>query len=158
MRVPEHLLPETMVEWGEIPPGFETLCSESISDSTLKRNVLQVYPEVGCGCDNLPTTTTMTSFPLVNSPSNKPLATLTGTTVFDSKLPPLAQAPNEVRRSEATSEGSELPDDCCSIQSLTTLLLASLLAPLIAACHLSEHLLQYQWTQGSGAFVCISAS
>ncbi|GMI43032.1 hypothetical protein TrCOL_g2441 [Triparma columacea] len=84
-----------MVEWGEIPPGFETLCCESIKNSVLSRSVLQIYPEVGCACDNLPTTTTQSTHPLNDPPSNTPHSALTGASIFDSKLPPLAQAPNE---------------------------------------------------------------
>lgn len=60
--VPEHMVPESMVEWGQIPSCFEVIVSEDItndnedeSQSTLQRSIVTVMPEVGCGLDNLDT-------------------------------------------------------------------------------------------------------
>lgn len=64
--VPEHLVPESMVEWGQIPNCLECIVSEDVlalhadeaesdSESILERNVVTVMPEVGCGLDNLDT-------------------------------------------------------------------------------------------------------
>jgi len=58
--VPEHLVPESMIEWGEIPSSFETLTSEDWvangnddSAEEFGRTTITVLPEVGCGIDNL---------------------------------------------------------------------------------------------------------
>lgn len=62
--VPEHLVPESMIEWGEIPSSLETLSSEdwigdgddTESAKELERITISVLPEVGCGIDNLEVT------------------------------------------------------------------------------------------------------
>jgi len=61
--VPEHLVPESMIEWGEIPSSLETLSSEdwigdgdTDSAKELERTTISVLPEVGCGIDNLEVT------------------------------------------------------------------------------------------------------
>lgn len=60
--VPEHLVPESMVEWGEIPSSLETLTSEDLIDNddtdsaNMERITISVLPEVGCGLDNLEVT------------------------------------------------------------------------------------------------------
>jgi len=76
--VPEHLVPESMIEWGDIPSSLETLASEdwiiaaendndeddgehtntpspSVKQD-LERTTITVLPEVGCGIDNLEVT------------------------------------------------------------------------------------------------------
>jgi len=75
--VPEHYVPESMVEWGQVPSCLEIIVSEdlhtgatastentSASTSTtasfsnhhiLERTTVTVMPEVGCGLDNLDT-------------------------------------------------------------------------------------------------------
>ena len=62
--VPEHLVPESMVEWGDIPSYLEVLVSEDVLDDDdeqqhqheMERTTITVLPEVGCGIDNLETT------------------------------------------------------------------------------------------------------
>lgn len=61
--VPEYLVPESMIEWGEIPSCLETLGSEdwigdgeTESAKDLERTTITVLPEVGCGIDNLEVT------------------------------------------------------------------------------------------------------
>ncbi len=81
--VPEHLVPESMIEWGDIPSYLEVLVSEDFlvkedTDITqgddnnkgddgdddqnkkarrmMERTTITVLPEVGCGIDNLETT------------------------------------------------------------------------------------------------------
>lgn len=55
--VPEHLVPESMIEWGDIPSHLETLTSENESgENVTVRTTTIVLPEVGCGIDNLETT------------------------------------------------------------------------------------------------------
>ncbi|KAL7529707.1 hypothetical protein ACHAXR_003110 [Thalassiosira sp. AJA248-18] len=61
--VPEHLVPESMLEWGEIPSSLEVLNSEVWVDDgdettmgDLERTTITVLPEVGCGIDNLEVT------------------------------------------------------------------------------------------------------
>eukprot|EP00578_Thalassiosira_sp_NH16_P009283 CAMPEP_0181121288 /NCGR_PEP_ID=MMETSP1071-20121207/24655_1 /TAXON_ID=35127 /ORGANISM="Thalassiosira sp., Strain NH16" /LENGTH=368 /DNA_ID=CAMNT_0023206091 /DNA_START=201 /DNA_END=1307 /DNA_ORIENTATION=+ len=57
--VPEHLVPESMIEWGEVPSYFEVLSSEDWTSNDendaeeLARTTITVLPEVGCGIDNL---------------------------------------------------------------------------------------------------------
>ena len=62
--VPEHMIPESMLEWGEIPSSLETLTSEDIinDNETLERTTITVLPEVGCGIDNLEVTKKSTTF------------------------------------------------------------------------------------------------
>ena len=54
--VPDHLIPETMLEWGDIPSHLETLVSENETADGIHRTTITVLPEVGCGIDNLETT------------------------------------------------------------------------------------------------------
>lgn len=54
--VPDHLVPEAMLEWGDVPPHLETLTSENQTDGGIERTIITVLPEVGCGIDNLETT------------------------------------------------------------------------------------------------------
>ena len=47
--VPEYLLPESMIEWGQVPSSWEVLTSEDWKDDcdlALERNVAKVVPEV----------------------------------------------------------------------------------------------------------------
>eukprot|EP00956_Cyclotella_meneghiniana_P037281 scaffold136414_cov60-Cyclotella_meneghiniana.AAC.3 len=55
--VPEHLVPESMLEWGDIPSHLEVLTSENESGENVlvTRTTITVLPEVGCGIDNLET-------------------------------------------------------------------------------------------------------
>lgn len=54
--VPEHLVPESMIEWGDIPSYLEVLVSEDFLEEKMERTTITVLPEVGCGIDNLETT------------------------------------------------------------------------------------------------------
>jgi len=62
IRVPEHLVPESMIEWGNIPGCLETIISENVQNNEISTNLqmdrftLSILPEVGCGVDNLETT------------------------------------------------------------------------------------------------------
>lgn len=55
--VPDHLVPQSMLDWGDIPSYFEVLTSEDWTPSKcgdgLERTSITVLPEVGCGIDNL---------------------------------------------------------------------------------------------------------
>jgi len=66
--IPEYYVPETLIEWGQIPSSFELLTSEDYTDITtteeqeqptqllqLNRVGIKVLPAVGCGIDNLDT-------------------------------------------------------------------------------------------------------
>jgi len=71
--IPEYYVPETLIEWGQIPSSFELLTSEDYTDTTtttttdeplqqqqptqlqLNRVGIKVLPAVGCGIDNLDT-------------------------------------------------------------------------------------------------------
>lgn len=58
--VPEHLVPRSMLEWGQHPKTLEIIVSEDFAqvddeESTIifDRTCLTVLPEIGCGIDNL---------------------------------------------------------------------------------------------------------
>ena len=62
ISVPEHLVPASMLEWGDIPSSLEILTSEDWLSSSnddcndakeMERTTITVLPEVGCGIDNL---------------------------------------------------------------------------------------------------------
>ena len=58
--VPEHLVPEAMIEWDAAPETLEVLTSDDVQMDNdggmiLERVEVQVMPEVGCGLDNLDT-------------------------------------------------------------------------------------------------------
>ena len=65
ITVPEHLVPASMLEWGDIPSSLEILTSEDWLSSSnddcneaeeMERTTITVLPEVGCGIDNLEVT------------------------------------------------------------------------------------------------------
>lgn len=65
IHVPEHLVPEAMIEWGQVPSCLECLVSEDwiMEDdkpTVLERSTVTVLPETGCGIDNLETSTFIT--------------------------------------------------------------------------------------------------
>ena len=62
--VPDHLVPESMLEWGDVPSYLETLASEHEIDVGMERVFITVLPEVGCGIDNLEATTQVQSLKL----------------------------------------------------------------------------------------------
>lgn len=73
--VPEHYVPDSMIEWGQIPSCFEVVVSEENNDSSdngngvndgVNRWTVQVMPEVGCGIDNLDTMKTKKYIPISN--------------------------------------------------------------------------------------------
>ena len=62
ISVPEHFVPASMLEWGEIPTSLEILTSEDwlsgsndngVESEEMERTTITVLPEVGCGIDNL---------------------------------------------------------------------------------------------------------
>jgi len=66
IRVPEHFVPKSMVEWDRVPSCLECIVSEDMlleperdgngnGISILERNVVNIMPAVGCGVDNLDT-------------------------------------------------------------------------------------------------------
>jgi hypothetical protein len=60
IKVPEHLVPEALLEWGAEPSAFEAIVSEDLTSSSsndcvLTRQIVQILPAVGCGVDNLDT-------------------------------------------------------------------------------------------------------
>lgn len=71
--VPEHFVPDDLLEWGQGPSSLEIITSEddllntNNSDETeWKRQTITVYPAVGCSVDNLDTTTKEESIPSAN--------------------------------------------------------------------------------------------
>jgi len=77
--VPEHYVPKSMVEWGQIPSCFEVIVSEEKASSDtdgaedsagvagLNQWTVQVMPEVGCGLDNLDTMKTQKYIPFTST-------------------------------------------------------------------------------------------
>ena len=76
IKVPEHLVPDSMLEWGTAPSALEVVVSEIITTTTrtttnaattdattdtttvvsiLTRQTVQIMPAVGCAVDNLDT-------------------------------------------------------------------------------------------------------
>lgn len=59
--VPDHFVPDAMVEWGQVPNTLEVLTSEIMAHNIEENSIeitrceIQVMPEVGCGLDNLDT-------------------------------------------------------------------------------------------------------
>ena len=72
--IPEHYIPQSLLEWGQVPSALEVLVSEvehqSLASTTptttsrlnrnlepilMKRQCLTILPETGCGVDNLET-------------------------------------------------------------------------------------------------------
>lgn len=69
IHVPDHLVPEAMIEWGQVPSCLECLVSEDWimveedddnRPTFLERSTVTVFPETGCGIDNLETSTSTT--------------------------------------------------------------------------------------------------
>ena len=73
--VPEHFVPQSLIEWGQIPSCLEVLSSEDVAIATagktigaqLERGTVSVLPEVGCGVDNLDTMRTVETLQLSTS-------------------------------------------------------------------------------------------
>lgn len=63
IKVPEHLVPESLLEWGAAPSALEVVISETTTTTktlaavvdTLTRQTVQIMPAVGCAVDNLDT-------------------------------------------------------------------------------------------------------
>lgn len=49
--IPEHWVPQSLLEWGQAPSALEILVSED-GDA---RQIVTIFPETGCGVDNLET-------------------------------------------------------------------------------------------------------
>ena len=54
--IPEHLIPEALLEWGQEPKCLEMLVSEDFQDEVMLRNTITILPDTGCSIDNLETT------------------------------------------------------------------------------------------------------
>ncbi|CAM9566179.1 unnamed protein product [Chrysoparadoxa australica] len=65
MSVPEDYIPEALREWEVGVWGFETLTSEKLLEGAkLYRKTARVFPEVGCGLDNLSVELSQSETPL----------------------------------------------------------------------------------------------
>jgi len=62
--IPEYLIPESLIEWGQTPSALEVIVSEdepaNVDDKkdeadTWKRHTVTILPETGCAIDNLET-------------------------------------------------------------------------------------------------------
>jgi hypothetical protein len=63
-KVSEDYLPKDLLEWGVDLWGFETLTSETIGAEEIYRKRARVFPEVGCGVDNLAVEVMQSRLPL----------------------------------------------------------------------------------------------
>jgi len=53
--IPEHLVPEALLDWGQEPKCLEVLVSEDFNGDALERSTITVLPDTGCSIDNLET-------------------------------------------------------------------------------------------------------
>mmetsp|Transcript_13457 Transcript_13457/g.26855 ORF Transcript_13457/g.26855 Transcript_13457/m.26855 type:complete len:301 (-) Transcript_13457:52-954(-) len=53
LPVPDHYVPEVLLEWGQAPYHLEVLTSDTVREGVLERKEIRVLPAVGCGVDNL---------------------------------------------------------------------------------------------------------
>lgn len=53
--VPEHLVPDALLDWGQEPKCLEILISEENVGEKMLRNTITVLPDTGCSIDNLET-------------------------------------------------------------------------------------------------------
>jgi hypothetical protein len=71
--VPEHIIPDAMLEWGQQPSTLEVLTSEEISnindnndEQLFKRQINTLFPEIGCSIDNIETKKTLEAIKMSN--------------------------------------------------------------------------------------------
>ena len=110
IRVPEHLVPDSLIEWGQVPSCLEVLTSEDLTLSMLEndgvqgvklcieRKVAAVVPEVGCGVDNLDTLRSSEWLDLVGPSAfeafeSSSSGTTTKVLAWESPLSPLRHSP-----------------------------------------------------------------
>ena len=55
ISIPQHLIPEALLEWGQEPKCLEMLVSEDFQDEVMVRNTITILPDTGCSIDNLET-------------------------------------------------------------------------------------------------------
>jgi hypothetical protein len=53
--IPDYLIPEALIEWGQAPKCLDILVSEDIDEELLVRSTVTVLPGTGCSIDNLET-------------------------------------------------------------------------------------------------------
>ncbi|CAB9508665.1 expressed unknown protein [Seminavis robusta] len=75
--IPEYLVPEALLEWGQEPSSLEVLVSEEEEEETeqsglKERQTICVLPAIGCGVDNLETQKTQQEFSTETTSYSKP--------------------------------------------------------------------------------------
>ena len=89
LPLPELWVPESMLEWGQVPDYVETLVSEDLASEDMKpwtRHVLTILPETGCSVDNMDVVKAIESPQLITSfPINR--AECFASAVLDKKAP-----------------------------------------------------------------------
>jgi hypothetical protein len=63
----EKYCSDTMIEWGQIPFGFEECTTETWQGNTLERRSIRLLPEDGCNTENLAAIVTRKSLPAATS-------------------------------------------------------------------------------------------
>jgi len=66
IEIPHHLIPESLLEWGQVPWALEVLVSEDQPKPNVGpsgRQTVTISPETGCGIDNLDTQKLDEQFP-----------------------------------------------------------------------------------------------
>ena len=66
--IPENLIPDALLEWGQEPKCLEILTSEDINkeEEVMMRSTITVLPDTGCSIDNLETTKVVDEVDLVS--------------------------------------------------------------------------------------------
>jgi hypothetical protein len=66
--VPEQLVPDELLQWGQAPKTLQVLASETVKDAhIILRNNITVFPEIGCAIDSLGTRTVDERFRFLSS-------------------------------------------------------------------------------------------
>jgi len=117
--LPDHVLPEAMVEWGDIPNSYEMLTGDDFAWEksegvvNFQRTELKVIPEVGCGADNLSFDKTVVAQNIPDS-GNNAFSFPDGTTLLDTTRPPPISHPNTPHYSIETT--FQVPDSSSRIR------------------------------------------
>lgn len=105
--VPEHLVPNDLLEWGQEPSSLEVLTSEDLEEDgqgLTFRNTITVYPAIGCAIDNLDTSKATETF---SKETTRFLQPSDSAWVMDSTENSITNSPHKTLRTETAFS---LPD------------------------------------------------
>lgn len=72
--VPSRYVSDEMIEWGQVPNGFEELTTETWESGALARRVVRLLPEQGCNIENLGALVSRESWPYDSLVAEQPAA------------------------------------------------------------------------------------